>query len=83
MELMFKIKCPGGENPDLFINRKGYYSLNIQVVSDAKGKILVIVARWRDSAHDSRIWNECLLKRRFASEEINGILLGDNGYPCS
>ncbi|KAJ8935306.1 hypothetical protein NQ314_012896 [Rhamnusium bicolor] len=42
-----KIKCLGGENPDLFINRKGYYSLNVQ------------------------------------SGEINGILLGNNGYPCS
>ncbi|KAJ8966459.1 hypothetical protein NQ314_003519 [Rhamnusium bicolor] len=48
-----------------------------------KGKILDIVARWRGWAHDSRIWYECLLKHRFASGEINGILLGDNWYPCS
>lgn len=26
-----KIKCPGGDNPLLYINRKGYYSLNVQV----------------------------------------------------
>ncbi|KAK4883255.1 hypothetical protein RN001_006574 [Aquatica leii] len=43
-----KIKCP-----------TGHYSLNVQVVSDAKCRILDIVARWRGSVHDSRIWNEC------------------------
>ncbi|KAJ8929770.1 hypothetical protein NQ314_017507 [Rhamnusium bicolor] len=77
-----KIKCPGGENPDLFINRKGYYSLNVQVVSDAKGKIRYIVARWRGSAHDSRIWNECLLRHRFAKLMVYYLeIMGT--YPCS
>ncbi|XP_018565347.1 putative nuclease HARBI1 [Anoplophora glabripennis] len=78
-----KIKCPGGDNPLLYINRKGYYSLNVQVVCDAKCKIRDIVARWRGSSHDSRIWSQCSLRRKFENGEINGILLGDNGYTCT
>ncbi|XP_031354451.1 putative nuclease HARBI1 [Photinus pyralis] len=78
-----KIKCPGGDYPLLYLNRKGYYSLNVQVVCDAKCKIRDIVARWRGSTHDSRIWNECHLRRRFMHGEIDGVLVGDNGYQCS
>lgn len=34
------------------------------MVCDAKGRIRD-VARWKGSTHDSRIWNECTLKRKF------------------
>lgn len=78
-----KIKNPGGEYPLLYLNRKGYFSLNTQIVCDAHGRFIDIVARWRGSVHDARIWDECNLKARFDNNEINGILLGDNGYPCS
>ncbi|KAK4882388.1 hypothetical protein RN001_005707 [Aquatica leii] len=78
-----KIKCQTVDYPLLYIDRKGHYSINVQVVSDAKCRILDIVARWRDSVHDSRIWNECNLKAKFDNGEINGILLGDNGYASS
>ena len=27
-----KIPCPGGENAELFRNRKGYFSINVQAV---------------------------------------------------
>ncbi|XP_018574896.2 putative nuclease HARBI1 [Anoplophora glabripennis] len=74
------IKNPGGDYPVLFINRKGYYSLNVQVVSDSKCRIRDIVERWRGSTHDSRIWKESSLKRRFQAGDTTGILLGDNGY---
>lgn len=50
------------------------------MVCDADGKIRDIIARWRGSAHDSRIWNNCALRERFENGQINGILLGDNGY---
>lgn len=78
-----KIKNPGGNNPALYINRKGFFSLNVQVVCDANCKILDIVARWRGSAHDSRVWNECHLKRMFENENLSGILVGDSGYAAS
>lgn len=42
-----------------------------------------IVAHWRGSTHDSRIFNECRLKQRFEELEFKGRLLGDAGYACS
>ncbi|XP_067208429.1 putative nuclease HARBI1 [Linepithema humile] len=76
------IKCPNQEQAALYINRKGFYSLNIQVVCDAERRILDIVARWRGSAHDARIGDSCSLKDEFEAGRIRGILLGDSGYPC-
>ncbi|XP_055919623.1 putative nuclease HARBI1 [Eupeodes corollae] len=38
-----------------YINRKGYYSLNVQIVTDHKCRIIDIVARSRGSLHDSNI----------------------------
>ncbi|XP_019699684.1 putative nuclease HARBI1 [Harpegnathos saltator] len=52
------------------------------VVCDAQRRILDIVARWRGSAHDSRIWNSSRLKEKFEERRMTGILLGDAGYPC-
>lgn len=78
-----KIRSPGGEYPLLYMNRKGFYSINVQVVSDAHCRIRDIVARWRGSIHDARIWDESILKQKFDNGQINGILLGDSGYPAS
>ncbi|CAG4937539.1 unnamed protein product [Parnassius apollo] len=51
-----------------------------EVVCDAKLYIRDIVARWRGSTHDSRIFNESTLKERFERKEFRGRLLGDSGY---
>lgn len=50
------IQSPGGENAELYRNRRGYFSLNVQVVSNAKLEICDIVARWPGSSHDSTIF---------------------------
>ncbi|XP_028173906.1 putative nuclease HARBI1 [Ostrinia furnacalis] len=75
-----KIKKYGGDAAQYYINRKGYYSMNVQVTCDAELKIMDIVARWRGSTHDSRIFNESTLKERFERGEFRGRLLGDSGY---
>lgn len=51
-----------------------------QVTCDARLQIRDIVARWRGSTHDSRIFNESTLKERFERGEFKGRLLGDSGY---
>lgn len=53
-----------------------------KVVCGADCRITNIVARWRGSTHDSRIFNESQIKARFNNNEFRGILLGDNGYAC-
>ncbi|CAK1597830.1 unnamed protein product [Parnassius mnemosyne] len=55
-----KVNADGGQ---LYINRKGFSSINVQVVCDADLKIMDIVTRWRGSVHDSRIFRECRLKQ--------------------
>ncbi|XP_063826029.1 putative nuclease HARBI1 [Ostrinia nubilalis] len=76
-----KIKKTGGDMAQYYINRKGYYSLNVQVVCDADLKIMDIVARWRGSTHDSRIFMESNIKQRFEDRQFRGRLIGDSGYP--
>lgn len=42
-----------------------------------------VVAHWRGSTHDSRIFNESLLKESFENGQYHGRLLGDSGYACT
>ncbi|XP_050516372.1 putative nuclease HARBI1 [Diabrotica virgifera virgifera] len=73
-----RIPKVGGNIGQYYINRKGYSSINVQVVANANLEIMDIVAHWRGSTHDSRIFNECRLKRRFEQSEFKGRLLGDS-----
>ncbi|XP_066593204.1 putative nuclease HARBI1 [Prorops nasuta] len=76
-----KIQSIGGDNAELFRNRKGYFSLNVQAVSNENLQITDIVARWPGSVHDSTIFSNSRLKVNFESGMYkNGVLLGDSGY---
>ncbi|XP_022902595.2 putative nuclease HARBI1 [Onthophagus taurus] len=76
-----RIQSPGGEFAENFRNRKGYFSINVQTVSDANMRILDIVARWPGSTHDQTIFNNSCLKHRLEIGQFrNGLLLGDGGY---
>ncbi|XP_011876292.1 PREDICTED: putative nuclease HARBI1 [Vollenhovia emeryi] len=77
-----RIQSPGGEHAEEFRNRKGYFSLNTQVVCDHKMRIIDIVARWPGSVHDATIFQHSRLHRKLEEGTFNsGILLGDGGYP--
>lgn len=72
-----RIQSPGGEDPEVFRNRKGYFSINVQAACDSDLKLLDVVARWPGSTHDSTIFNNSRLRRRFENNEFpNSILLG-------
>ena len=75
------ILSPGGDHAELFRNRKGFFSINVQVIGDVDPLIRNVVARWPGSTHDSRIFENSDICHRFQQQEIEGILLGDNGYP--
>lgn len=69
-----------------YYNRKGFYSLNVQVICDAHMKILNCNARFPGSTHDSAIWGLSVVKRHleekyFANELYSSWLIGDSGYP--
>lgn len=56
-----KICCPGGPNSELYRNRKGHFSVNVQAICSHDLKFTNIVARWPGSVHDSRIFRNSTL----------------------
>ena len=64
------IESPGGPDAELFRNRKGYFSLNIQMACDSKLNILSLVAQWTGSVHDSRIFLNSSLCAKFEGNEL-------------
>nr|CAI5841467.1 unnamed protein product [Callosobruchus analis] len=79
-----KIYSPGGEDGEVYRNRKSYFSINVQLVCDRNLKINNIVARWPGSVHDATIFNHSRLRTRFEAGEFgNSVMLGDGGYPLT
>lgn len=68
-----------------FINRKGFHSLNVQIICDSDLKILNVNANYPGSTHDSFIWRQSQVKELLNTLYIGGDrgfwLLGDSGYP--
>ena len=77
-----EIASPGGEKAELFRNRKGYFSLNVQCVCTANRKIINIVASWPGGVHDSRIFENSKLKQNLERAGGDVTNLGDSGYTC-
>ncbi|KAK3865839.1 hypothetical protein Pcinc_028583 [Petrolisthes cinctipes] len=65
-----------------YLNRQSYYSINVQVVFDAKYKIIDLEARWPGSVNDSHILHVCGMKRMFETGAVPAgcHLLGDSEY---
>ena len=59
-----QIQAPS-ENEYLFVNRKDYHSINVQIAWDANYTIINLVARWPGSTQDSRILREIALLQDF------------------
>lgn len=76
-----KIQAPVFNEND-YVDRKGQHSLNIQCICDANNKLINIVARWPGSCHDARILRESQVSHHFENNEVDAMLIGDNGYPC-
>ncbi|XP_025079578.1 putative nuclease HARBI1 [Pomacea canaliculata] len=66
-----------------FVNRRGYHSINCQLICDANLVITHCVINWPGSVHDSRILRESSIWQLFerAARPVPGMLLGDSGYP--
>ncbi|XP_018362904.1 PREDICTED: putative nuclease HARBI1 [Trachymyrmex cornetzi] len=77
-----RIANPGEHNGEIFRNRKGWFSFNVQVVSGPNREILDIVVRHPGSAHDALIFDRSGVRCRFELGHLDGILLGDSRYAC-
>lgn len=74
------IKCPSTADAEEFRNRKNWFSINVQGVCTPTMQFSNIVARWKGSTHDSRIFHNSSLYGQFETRQHSGILLGDSGY---
>ncbi|KAK3872119.1 hypothetical protein Pcinc_022787 [Petrolisthes cinctipes] len=75
------IKAPSIDEA-IYINRKRFHSLNVQVVCDGNGLIINYSARFPGSTHDAYIWRNCNLRHHFSRGTFGDyLLLGDSGYP--
>lgn len=68
-------------DPDSYINRKGYYSIQMQVVCDHNRKIIDFFAGYPGSVHDSRVFRNSPLCNTLEEKCGPYFLLGDSGYP--
>ncbi|XP_067142706.1 putative nuclease HARBI1 [Centruroides vittatus] len=79
------IKAPPASkyNEESFINRKGFHSINVQVVCDSQLRILNINPLYPGRTHDAFIWRNSTLRENFEDGVIGrGLwLLGDSAYP--
>ncbi|XP_045107685.1 putative nuclease HARBI1 [Portunus trituberculatus] len=71
------------EQEEVYVNRKGYHSINVQVIFDANYRILDILAKWLGSVHDARILSGSGVTAIFERGHVpgNSHLLGNSSYP--
>jgi hypothetical protein len=70
------IKAPS-ENEPWYVNRKQKHSINVQVICDNEYTITDLVAKWPGSTHDSFIFRNSEICRKFETGVFgNSILLG-------
>ncbi|KAG0425642.1 hypothetical protein HPB47_027195 [Ixodes persulcatus] len=67
-----RIRSPGGDDAEVFSNRKGYFSINVQFFD--------VVASWPGTVHDSTSFDNCRAKVLYEEALMTGLLLGDMGY---
>lgn len=64
-----------------FRNRKGYFSMNVLTIADARLRIMNVVSRWPGPAHDAIIFAHSEVRRQFERGDFGSyILVGDSGY---
>ena len=76
------IISPGSHDAEIYRNRKGFFSVNVQLVCDPTGYVSDVVARWPGSVHDSTIFDNSKLRAMLETQQISGCLVGDGGYAC-
>ncbi|XP_052701843.1 putative nuclease HARBI1 [Crassostrea angulata] len=74
------------EHESVYVNRKGFHSINTQAICDHEGRFTNIVAKWPGSNHDSFIFRGSNvgidLEVHHRGIDVDGVLLGDSGYAC-
>ena len=70
-------------NEDIYVNRKGFHSINIQVIWDHEFHFINAVVKWPGCTHDAFIWRQSGINQKITTGEIetvHGWFLGDSAY---
>ena len=72
-------------NENTFVCRKGFHSINVQAICDAKLRFLSVTAKYPGSSHDAFVWKNSSVYHHITQQgtAVPGWLLGDSGYPLS
>lgn len=69
---------------NIYVNRKNYHSINVQLICDSNLRIININARYPGSTQDLFIWNNSnicpIMQELHRRYPYNFVLLGDSGY---
>ncbi|GFN84476.1 protein antagonist of like heterochromatin protein 1 [Plakobranchus ocellatus] len=77
------IVAPPGNDEDVYVNRKNFHLINVQIVCEARLRILDCVATSPGSFHDARILRDSAFWRPMEGEPraVQRLILGDSAYP--
>lgn len=79
-----KVWVPQSNSRETYRNRKGVFSLNVQMVCGPDCVVYDLVNSWPGSAHDSNVFNQSSICARLSNGEFgNYHLLGDSAYPLT
>lgn len=73
---------PTGIDAEMYGCRKGYFSINVQVICGPDLSFYNVVPRWLGSVHDSKIFENSIICQTLEDGQCPGHLLGESGYPC-
>ncbi|XP_045125367.1 putative nuclease HARBI1 [Portunus trituberculatus] len=71
------------EEEGIYVNSRGYHSINVQMVFDANCRTMDILAKWLGSVSKAQILSRSGVTALFERGHVppNSYLLGDSGYP--
>ncbi|CAN7978388.1 unnamed protein product [Ixodes persulcatus] len=74
-----RIKSPGGDDAEMFRNRKGVFSINVQAVTGPQLQFYDVVASWPGSVHDSRIFDNSRVRVLYEERRVPVVLAWGHG----
>jgi hypothetical protein len=77
------VPAPTSEHRASFINRKGFSSIQLQVVCDSNLKLLDTYTGWPGSVHDARVYRNSPISEVIERLGENYHVLGDSAYPLT
>jgi hypothetical protein len=71
------IQAPSDKDLEpLYVCRKNGHSINVQIICNHESLITDLVAKWPGATHDSFMWQNCGLRKKFEATPPNGWLIG-------